>query len=80
MPVAISDVVLEGVYAVPNGREHIVREIVSGKVYFEFRVLSSADEWQAGHSLEEAPTIENFAFDCLHLISVPARYSRHDIV
>ena len=33
MPIDVSEVVLEGVYAVPDSREHIVRDIVSGKVF-----------------------------------------------
>ena len=80
MGIAVKEVVIEGVYGVADDQEHIVREIVSGKVFYEARRQRSGDEWAAGHALEDAPTIEAFAAGCVCLLSVPVRYSRHDVV
>jgi len=80
MPIDVSEVVLEGVYAVPDSREHIVRDIVSGKVFFDARKERSDEEWSAGHAPENPPRIEEFAAACLSVVSLPRRYSRHDSV
>ena len=80
MSIAVSEVVLEGIYSVDDHREHIVRGIVNGKVFFETREENSDAEWSPGHAVDNPPSIESFAAVCQHLNSKPARRSPHDKV
>ena len=80
MPIDVMEVVLEGVYAVPGKQERLVRQIVSGKVFFDQREEDSEEEWSPGHPVADPPSLEAFAVACLRCSSQPIRRSSNDTV
>jgi hypothetical protein len=80
MPIDVMEVVLEGVYAVPGKQERLVRQIVSGKVFFDQRAEGSQEEWSPGHPVADPPSLQSFAAACLHCSSQPVRHSANDTV
>jgi hypothetical protein len=54
--------------------------LVNGKVFYDVRAQDSAAEWLPGHAMEDPPSIETFAAECLRLITKPVRVARHDAV
>lgn len=71
MPIPVSEVVTNGVYATENNQERRILKIEGGRVFYESRGGNVQNEWAPGHTLANPPTIDTFAEACLCVISKP---------
>ena len=68
MPIAESEVVVGGIYALSNNQERRVSAIENGKVRYEVRA-DSKGAWSPGSQQANPPKLKTFASACSHTIT-----------
>jgi hypothetical protein len=70
VPIAESEVVVGGIYALSNNQERRVTAIENGKVRFEVRV-DTQSEWSRGSQVANPPKLKTFANACSYTAAKP---------
>lgn len=70
MPIAESEVVVGGIYALSNNQERRVTAIENGKVRYEVRVDTKSG-WGHGSPVANPPKLRTFANACSHTVVKP---------
>lgn len=70
MPIAESEIVVGGIYALSNNQERRVTAIENGKVRFELRASAGGD-WQRGSPQANPPKLQTFAKACSYMVAKP---------
>jgi len=70
MPIAESEVVVGGIYALSNNQERRVTAIENGKVRYEVRVDTKSG-WGRGSPMANPPKLKTFANACNHPVVKP---------
>lgn len=70
MPIAESEVIVGGIYALSNNQERRVTTIENGKVRYEVRV-DTKSAWGPGSPAANPPKLKTFANACSHTVAKP---------